>query len=222
MITAMNCSIGRSSLTEGLDAATTPNVELWWPFTVPDPAKEQIDAVVAELRKRNLTLVALNMFGGDLAAGDRGILHEHDMPAAHIDAVERFHDLTGVSRFNLLIGRGGPHLKGRQVERFGAVAGDVDRRFGGVAMIEPLSGAEDYPVKTLADAAEVPGALLLDLYHLAVNGPVDLRGVMPEHVQVADSPGRGAPGTGGLPLAEWVRQLRDAGYQGHVAGEWLP
>lgn len=222
MITAMNCSIGRASLTEGLDAAVTPAVELWWPFAVPDPAAAQIDAVVAELEKRGLTLVALNMFGGDLAKGDRGILHERDMPAAHLDAVERFHDLTGVSRFNLLIGRGGPELTDLQVARFGAVARDVGKRFGGVAMIEPLSGAADYPVTSLADAARVPGALLLDLYHLAVNGPVDLSGVMPEHVQVADSPGRGAPGTGDLPLEKWVRQLREAGYAGHVAGEWLP
>ncbi|QGU04464.1 Hydroxypyruvate isomerase [Corynebacterium comes] len=218
----MNCSIGRNSLTEGLDAATTPNVELWWPFAVPDPTDADIDAVVAELKSRNLTLVALNMFGGDLAAGDRGILHERDMPAAHLDAIERFHNLTGVPRFNLLVGRGGAQLTDQQVERFGAVARDVEKRFGGVVMIEPLSGAEDYPVKTLADAALLPGGLLLDLYHLAVNGPVDLNGVMPEHVQIADSPGRGAPGTGSLPLAEWVQQLRDAGYGGHVAGEWLP
>lgn len=89
-------------------------------------------------------------------------------------------------------------------------------------MIEPLSGTEDYPVKSLADAARVPGALLLDLYHLAANGPVDLAGVIPEHVQIADSPGRGAPGTGELPLTEWVAQLRDSGYRGHIAGEWLP
>lgn len=222
MITAMNCSIGRTSLTEGLDAATTTDVELWWPFAVPDPTPEEIGNVVTELRKRNLTLVALNMFGGDLAAGDRGILHEQDMPTAHLDAIERFHDTTGVARFNLLVGRGGPQLTDQQVARFGALARDVDKRFGGVAMIEPLSGTEDYPVKSLADAARVPGALLLDLYHLAANGPVDLAGVIPEHVQIADSPGRGAPGTGELPLTEWVAQLRDSGYRGHIAGEWLP
>lgn len=224
MITAMNCSIGRASLTEGLEAATTTDVELWWPFPVPDPTDAEIDAVVGELRSRGLNLVALNMFGGDLAAGDRGILHERDMPAAHLDAVERFHQLTGVSRFNLLVGRGGAQLTARQVERFAAVAGDVDKRFGGVAMIEPISGAPDYPVKTLIDAAPLlnHGGLLLDLYHLAVNDAVELEGVVPEHVQVADLPGRGAPGTGELPLEEWVGQLRANGYRGHIAGEWLP
>jgi hydroxypyruvate isomerase len=224
MITAMNCSIGRASLTEGLDAATTTDVELWWPFPVPDPTEMEIDAVVGELRSRGLRLVALNMFGGDLAAGDRGILHERDMPAAHLDAIERFHQLTGVPRFNLLVGRGGKELTARQVERFAAVAGDVDKRFGGVAMIEPISGAPDYPVKTLADAAPLltHGGLLLDLYHLAVNDAVELDGVVPEHVQVADNPGRGAPGTGKLPLEQWVAQLRGNGYRGHIAGEWLP
>lgn len=227
MITAMNCSIGRSTLTEGLDAATTPDVELWWPFAVPDPTDTDIDTLVAELDQRNLRLVALNMYGGDLSAGDRGILHHHDLPAAHLNAIEHLHHLTGVNRFNLLLGRGGPTLTDAQVRRFAAVARDVAKRFGGVVMVEPLSGLDDYPVRTLTDAAALldragAGGLLLDLYHLAVNDAVELAGVSPEHVQVADHPGRGAPGTGELPLAEWVQQLRDAGYRGHVTAEWLP
>ena len=95
------------------------------------------------------------------------------------------------------------------------VAGEVRERFGGVAMIEPISGAPDYPVKTLIDAAPLlnHGGLLLDLYHLAVNDAVELEGVVPEHVQVADLPGRGAPGTGELPLEQWVAQLRANGYR---------
>ncbi len=223
MITATNCSIGRASLTEGLDASTTPRVELWWPFAHPDPTDSEIRGVVTELEKRNLQLIALNMFGGDLAAGDRGILHEQDLPEAHLDAVERFHELTGVRRFNLLLGRGGTELTAEQERRFGAVAGDVEKRFGGVAMVEPISATPDYPVTTVAQAVPLlqHGGLLLDLYHLAVNDAVDLS-VMPEHVQIADNPGRGTPGTGSLPLVQWITQLRDAGYEGEVAAEWLP
>lgn len=227
MITAMNCSIGHTTLTEGLDDATTSAVELWWPFTVPDPTDAQLNDLVAELNQRNLELVALNLYGGNLAAGDRGVLHDHDLPAAHLNAVERLHHLSGVNRFNLLLGRGGPTLTEAQVHRFATVAHDIDQRFGGVVMVEPLSGLDDYPVRTLTDAATLleragAGGLLLDLYHLAVNDAVELDGVMPEHVQVADHPGRGAPGTGELPLAKWVQKLRDAGYRGHVAAEWLP
>ena len=43
---------------------------------------------------------------------------------------------------------------------------------------------------------------------------------LPVHVQIADFPGRGAPGTGEAPLRSWVERLRAAGYAGEVAGEW--
>jgi len=223
MITATNCSIGRASYLDGLDAAATTKVELWWPFAHPDPGEEEIGRVVAELDSRGKKLIALNMFGGDLAAGDRGILHEEDMPARHLDAVARFHELTGVRRFNLLLGRGGTELSAAQERRFNAVARGVDKRFGGVAMVEPISATPDYPVTTVEQARPLleHGGLLLDLYHLAVNDAVDLS-VLPEHVQVADNPGRGAPGTGSLPLEEWVATLRERGYAGEVAAEWLP
>ena len=98
MITATNCSIGRTGYREGLEAAPTTRVEMWWPFAHPDPTDDEIRGVVAELERRGKQLIALNMFGGDLAAGDRGVLHEQDLPAAHLDAVERFHELTGVRR----------------------------------------------------------------------------------------------------------------------------
>ncbi|MDO5668974.1 MAG: TIM barrel protein [Corynebacterium sp.] len=223
MITATNCSIGRTTYLEGLDAAPTTKVELWWPFAYPDPSDEEIDRVVAELERRNKQLIALNMFGGDLAAGDRGILHEQDMPAAHLDAIERFHEKTGVRRFNLLLGRGGTQLTADQERRFNLVARDVDKRFGGVAMVEPISATPDYPVTTVEHARPLleHGGLLLDLYHLAVNDAVELS-ITPEHVQVADNPGRGAPGTGSLPLQDWIDQLHAQGYAGEVAGEWLP
>lgn len=223
MITAMNCSIGRTGYREGLEAATMTKVEMWWPFAHPDPTDDEIRGVVAALERRGKQLIALNMFGGDLAAGDRGVLHEQDLPAAHLDAVERFHELTGVRRFNLLLGRGGTRLTADQERRFAAVARDVDKRFGGVAMVEPLSATPDYPVTTVDQAAPLRehGGLLLDLYHLAVNDAVVLDATA-EHVQIADNPGRGAPGTGTLPLQDWIDQLRAEGYTGEVAAEWLP
>ncbi|MFC6146595.1 TIM barrel protein [Corynebacterium nasicanis] len=223
MITATNCSIGRTSFLEGLAEATTTRVELWWPFAHPDPTEEEIRQVVDALQRHDRQLIALNMFGGDLAAGDRGILHEQDMPAAHLDAIERFHELTGVRRFNLLLGRGGTELTADQERRFGAVARDVVKRFGGVAMVEPISATPDYPVTTVeqAEPLRAHGGLLLDLYHLAVNDAVVLDATA-EHVQIADNPGRGAPGSGSLPLQHWIDQLREQGYTGEIAAEWLP
>jgi hydroxypyruvate isomerase len=65
----------------------------------------------------------------------------------------------------------------------------------------------------------------MDLYHLSMNGE-DLPSVIERyaaktgHVQIADNPGRGAPGTGSLPLEELLDQLRKAGYDGWVGLEY--
>jgi hydroxypyruvate isomerase len=42
------------------------------------------------------------------------------------------------------------------------------------------------------------------------------------HVQIADNPGRGAPGTGSLPLEELLDQLSKSGYDGWVGLEYKP
>ena len=44
---------------------------------------------------------------------------------------------------------------------------------------------------------------------------------LPHHVQIADSPGRGAPGTGEAPIDRWLDRLRDLGYQDRIADEWM-
>jgi hydroxypyruvate isomerase len=66
--------------------------------------------------------------------------------------------------------------------------------------------------------------MLADLYHLAANGE-NLSTVIAEqigeigHVQFADFPGRGLPGTGGLDLERALADLRGAGYKGWVSLE---
>lgn len=258
LLTAMNCSIGQESFVDGLDIAAREgfrNVELWWPFAVPDPSREEMDGLVAELEARDLRLVALNMWGGDMSAGDRGVLHREEMPSGHIDAVTYINECTGVDKFNLLLGRGDDHLHTQQATRWVEVAREVHQRFGGIAMVEPLSGMDDYPIRTIAAAEaliEVAGygGLLLDFYHVATNAGADqlipegateqqawdalynhgeplpdlenIATASPVHVQVADAPGRRAPGTGRLPLQLWVEALRKDGYKGHVVAEWLP
>jgi hydroxypyruvate isomerase len=104
--------------------------------------------------------------------------------------------------------------------------------------VEPVSGAERYPLLTAADALAVIdracGAggvdnigLLADLYHLAVNGD-DVDKVIANHteriahVQIADSPGRNEPGTGSLPLLSQLADLEAAGYSGWIGLEYKP
>lgn len=240
--TAVNCSIGRPAGHPDLDRAGAlgiDRIELWWPWTTPEPDDTEVDDLVAELARRGLTLVAVNFWAGDLAAGDRGVLHEEPLSRRHVDAMSRLADATGADRFNLLLGRGGRRLSPVQLDNTAALANLVQGRGHGTVLIEPSSGVEDYPVQTVVDARAVtssfPGTgLLADLWHLSRTDDVaawldGLDGAegsgdpftFPAHVQIADDPGRGAPGSGGLPLDDWVGALRAAGYSGDVAGEWM-
>ena len=105
-------------------------------------------------------------------------------------------------------------------------------------LVEPVSGADRYPLRTAADALavidrvqaayDVPNlGLLADLYHLAVNGD-DVDRVIAEHtdrvahVQIADAPGRNEPGTGTLPLDQQLSALAAQGYDGWVGLEYKP
>ncbi|CAH0311096.1 Hydroxypyruvate isomerase [Microbacterium sp. Bi128] len=109
-------------------------------------------------------------------------------------------------------------------------------RIGGTVLLEPVSGAPRYPLLKAQDALDViarvkqeSGAgnvkLLADFYHLAVNGD-DVAAVIEKHakdfghIQIADNPGRGAPGTGQLPLGEWIARSRALGYEGYIGLEY--
>ena len=105
-------------------------------------------------------------------------------------------------------------------------------------LVEPVSGADRYPLLTAADSVAVIDrvadetgvgnlGLLCDLYHLAVNGD-DLDQAIATyadrvaHVQIADAPGRHEPGTGTLDLDHYLAGLAAAGYGGWVGLEYKP
>nr|WP_120491408.1 TIM barrel protein [Corynebacterium lactis] len=236
MITAINCSTVYAHLTpaEAVAAARADGygaVEFWWPFPEAVPEAHAVEEFCS-LFGPEVRLHALNLWGGDMAAGQRGVLHDGGLPEGHLDVVRQIAEATGLRCSNVLLGRSGGAVTRQQVERLRSVAAEL-RSFGVEAMVEPLSGMGDYPVTDPWAATEVARAadcgVLLDFYHLAVNG-VDVERYLadvesgelplPAHVQVADFPGRGAPGSATLPLEEWVGRLRAAGYAGEVAGEW--
>ena len=127
-------------------------------------------------------------------------------------------------------GGGGPGSGGGPGPPRGAAAA----RIGAVALLEPISGIDRYPLRTAADAVAVldrTGSgdvrLLLDVFHLAVNGDdpaaaIDRYAGRIGHVQIADAPGRGEPGTGNLPLAALVDRVAAAGYRGRISLEYRP
>ena len=245
-LTAVNCSVGLPLGQIDLDRASAlglDRIELWWPWSTPEPGTDAVDDLVAELRRRGLTLTALNLWGGDTSAGERGVLHDAPLTQAHLDAHARLAEQTGADQFNLLVGRGGRELTDAQRRHVAAVAESVAARGLGTVLVEPSrspgEGRADYPLQVIEEAAlltdTIDGtALLVDFWHLAETmgpeaiglwldglGGQDGQDALPAHVQIADDPGRGAPGTGTLPLADWVAALHGAGYVGDVAGEWV-
>ena len=157
----------------------------------------------------------------------------------------------GCTAFNALYGNRVDDASPDEQDELGAenlvLAAAAARARGATVLVEPVSGAPRYPLTTAGDAVAVierveragrDGAdaarsgpsgigLLLDLYHCAVGGD-DLVAVVDEHagriahVQVADAPGRGEPGSGDLPLAGALERLAAAGYAGHVGLEYKP
>lgn len=216
-------------------------VEFWWPFDRAVPGDAEVDAFERSITDAGTRLVGLNFFAGDMASGDRGIVswpgreqEFADSVAVAIGIAERL----GCRTFNALYGNridgvdpaAQDELAVSNLDSAAAAA----QRIGATLVIEPLSGAQPYPLRTAADALAVIGkvrqdnlALLFDLYHLAVNGD-DLDAVIAGHtgsighVQIADAPGRHQPGTGSLDIPGYLAKLADHGYEGYVGLEYQP
>jgi hydroxypyruvate isomerase len=220
-------------------------VEFWWPFDVAVPSESDVDAFVRSIRDEGVRLVGLNFFAGDMPGGERGVLSSPARAAEFRDNIEvavEIADRLGCRTFNALYGNrvdGVSEAEQDEVARENiALAAKAASRIGATIVLEPLSGAPKYPLKTAAEALAVIQrvrteggvdnvALLADLYHLAVNGD-DLDVVVSQHVaqighvQIADAPGRNEPGTGELDIAGYLGKLADNGYQGYIGLEYKP
>lgn len=222
-------------------AAGFDGVEFWWPFAEAVPSDKDIDAFVGAVQDAGVQLVGLNFFAGDMPAGDRGLVSWPARGAEfrdNIDVTVGIGERLGCRAFNALYGNRVEGVAAEAQDELGAehlaLAAAAAARIGGTVLVEPVSGAERYPLLTAADALTVidrAGAanvgLLADLYHLAVNGD-DVDAVIAQHaariahVQIADAPGRGEPGTGSLPLERQLAALEAAGYDGWVGLEYKP
>lgn len=224
-------------------AAGFTGIELWWPFATSTPDQGEIDALVQAIEDADVQLTGLNFNAGDMPGGDRGLISWPERSAelrANLDVVTAIGERTGCRAFNALYGNRVEGADPQAQDDLGAenlaLAAQAVDRIGGTVLLEPVSGADAYPLRTSADVVAVldrvraeHGAtnlgLLLDVYHLAVNGAdVDAEiaayADRVAHVQIADAPGRGAPGTGDLPIERWIQHIRATGYTGPVGLEY--
>ena len=247
MTYTVNCSILLTELPllerpAAAKAAGFDAVEFWWPFAESVPADRDVDAFVGAIRDAGVQLTGLNFNAGDMPAGDRGLVswtgREQEF-RDNVAVVAGIGQALGTKGFNALYGN---RLDGVEaaaqdataVENLAAATAGV-AAIGGTVLLEPVSGAPRYPLLKAADALAVIEQvhatgnenikLLADFYHLAVNGD-DVGAVIEAHaggfghIQIADDPGRGAPGTGTLPLEAWIARSRELGYEGPIGLEY--
>ena len=225
-------------------AAGFTAIEFWWPWPDPVPPDREVDRFVTAVQDAGVALIGLNFFAGDLAGPDCGTL---SIPARsgqfrdNIDVATGIGERLGVRGFNALYGNRVDGVPAAAQDELAieniALAAKAAAGIGAGVLIEAVSGPKPYPLRTAGDAvavvrrARAAGAanvsFLCDLYHLATNGD-DLNAVIAAHtgvighVQIADAPGRGEPGSGRLDLERHLRALQDHGYRGWVSLEYKP
>ncbi|MFF9265569.1 TIM barrel protein [Streptomyces longwoodensis] len=230
-------------------AAGFTAVELWWPWIdTPTPERAELDALRRAVEDAGVRLTGLNFYAGELPGPDRGALslpgEESERFRANIDVAADFAQSLGCTALNALYGNRADGVDPVEqdalaLENLVRAARAADR-IGAVLLIEALNAPESprYPLVSAPAAVAVVDRVneatglgnarfLMDLYHLSMNGE-DLPAVIERyagrtgHVQIADNPGRGAPGTGSLPLEDLLDRLAKAGYEGWVGLEYKP
>lgn len=226
-------------------AAGFEAVEFWWPWPEqPVPADREVDAFVRAIEDAGVRLVGLNFFGGDLAGPDCGVLSIPQRSAQFRDNVPVAVGIgkrLGAEAFNALYGNRIEGVDPAEQDALATenlvLAAQAAAAIGATVLVEPISGPKPYPLRTADDAvavvhrARAAGApaigFLCDLFHLASNAD-DLDAAIARHtaevahVQIADAPGRGEPGTGTLDLGRHLTDLDARGYAGWVGLEYTP
>lgn len=212
-------------------------VELWW------PDGEDLDAVAAAVRDAGVDVVLINFDGGDLAAGDRGLANDPAREARFLANVPEALGLAGAvgcTQLNALVGLALPGVpREEQLARARANVGQAASaaaQQGARVLVEAINTHDNGPylVPRTRDAAAfvraigAPNvALQYDVFHMRRMGE-DVTAALADHadmlahVQIADVPGRGQPGTGEIDFGEIYAALDALGYEGHVGAEYRP
>lgn len=212
-------------------------VEVQFPYEVP------AHQFKAALQEAGLPLVLINLPVGDLMTGGPGLAAVPERQAEFDAALaQALVYAAGVRpRFvNVLPGRlaaGVGHAQALET-----LVGNLRRSAEafaplGIRVLAEAINPIDMPgflintaddLDRLVAAVDHPNfAAQLDLYHMARQG-LDLPACIAAlggrigHVQFADCPGRGAPGTGSVDFAAALAALREAGYAGWLAAEYRP
>jgi hydroxypyruvate isomerase len=214
-------------------------VEFWWPFDRTVPGDHEVDAFVSALADAGVRLTALNFAAGDMAAGERGLASDPARTPEFRDSIDVCTGIAARTGCTILHAPYGnrPGQDDLALVNLG-LAARAAAKIDATLVIEALNSYDNprYPLTSSDLAIEVIDALraggapnvafLADLYHLRRMGE-DLPALLASrqdyiaHIQIADVPGRGAPGTGTLDFETLFRQLDAQGYTGFIGCEYV-
>jgi hydroxypyruvate isomerase len=212
-------------------------VEFWW------PSGEDLDEVERAIKDVGLDVALFNFDAGDMPAGERGLVSDpsrKEQFRGNVPVALDFAERLGCRRLNVLAGHEIPGMD--RAEQLGLArenvrfAADEAAGRGIEVMVEAVNTFENGPylLYTTVQAAEFVQSvgrdnlkLQYDVYHMQRmegNLVATIRDHMDQiaHVQVADSPGRGEPGTGEISYPYVLGQLEETGYEGYVGLEYNP
>jgi hydroxypyruvate isomerase len=212
-------------------------VEFWW------PGGEDLGDVEAAIRDAGLSVALFNFDAGDMPAGERGLISDPDRREQFRENVPVALELAlrlGCPKLNALAGQEIPGMSREEQldlarENVAWAAGRA-AEYGVEVLVEAVNTFENGPyllyttrdaVNFLRSVGVANVKLQYDFYHMQRmegNLSVNVREHigMIGHVQVADSPARGEPGTGEIHYPYVLGVLEELGYDGYVGLEYNP
>jgi hydroxypyruvate isomerase len=218
-------------------AAGFDGVEIQFPYEVPAIRLKEA------LASAGLPLVLINLPAGDLMNGGDGLASAPARREAFAAALREALSYAAMVRpacVNVLPGRLAEGVSRQQAL---ATLSDNLRQTAeafellGIRVLVEAINHLDMPgflintpqeLDELLRAVDHPNCLAqYDLYHMARQGldmvaGIELLAGRIGHVQFADCPGRGAPGSGSLDFAPPLAALRTSGYRGWLGAEYKP
>ncbi len=209
-------------------------VECHFPYDV--PAAE----VAQALRDTGLTMLGLNTWPGDKAAGDFGLAAlpgRMDEARAAISQAVDYAVATGTKAVHVMAGRtdGGDAAEDTFRANL-AHACDLAAPHGITILIEPINtrDVQGYHLSRTDHAARIIAALdrpnlklMFDCYHMQImqgDLATHLHDLMPVigHIQIAAVPDRGEPDQGEVDYRWLLQHLAGLDYDGFVGAEYRP
>jgi hydroxypyruvate isomerase len=212
-------------------------VEIQFPYELPAIQLKEL------LARADLPLVLINLPAGDFSQGGPGLAavpaRQVEFDAALQDALS-YAAMARPQSINVLPGR---LAEGVEREQALATLADNLRKSAeafallGIRVVCEAINPLDMPgflintpehLSALLDRVDHPNcSAQLDLYHMArqeldIAAGIRLLGARIGHVQFADCPGRGAPGSGTVAFDSLIDALKAEGYDGWLSAEYRP